>query len=69
MKMGKEFFELVEVGRKAKYASIKIMVANEIETIAGYEYTYGGHKYNRAMKFANQFRMEAAELKKERDKR
>lgn len=59
MKMGKEFYELVEVGRKARTRSLKLMVAGDIESLMA-EYPYNGYKYKVAQKAVKQLREEAS---------
>lgn len=62
MKMGKEFYELIDMGNNTHIPALKMMVADSLEELAE-DYPYNGYKYNRAIAAANKFKEDAKHLR------
>lgn len=65
MKMGKEFYEILEFGQKSNTASQKMLAAGDIEMLME-DYPRNGYKWKSAKKAVDSLRESAEKLRKER---
>lgn len=64
MKMGKEFYEALNMAEKAQTRSFKLALASDIEEIMQ-DYPENGYKWRRAKKIVDKLRSEYETMRKE----